>query len=315
MSPDKSPHRSSEQYSNQKINLPLPPPESLNELKSYIGQFDPMFNLISANDSLKSEISQSDQLNPEQPLHLSNFLPQKNLEILEQSLKTLSPENPDLNFDMLLGNIALGWRIVAVFTPEGQVDHYTFNGREITKRIEQQKKLEEDALIDPLTSLYNKRFFDVETKRLSKSRHPITVFFFDINDFKNVNDTHGHPVGDIILQQFAKVLKDSFRPDDLICRIGGDEFAILIPENIDDFDTIEKLICERVNTIRKKINITNDSLPFEQHFSVSIGHATTNKNSGESLEETIKKADQCMYQDKKNKNQNNKSGNAFSPFE
>jgi len=93
--------------------------------------------------------------------------------------------------------------------------------------------LEQQALTDGLTNLYNHRYFHErlrsELTRASRSRDSVALIMFDIDDFKKINDVHGHSTGDQVLVALADILRDSVRGSDLACRIGGEEFAVILP--------------------------------------------------------------------------------------
>jgi len=104
----------------------------------------------------------------------------------------------------------------------------------VTGRLrETNLQLEKMALLDPLTELYNRRGLQQalkrETQLLSRKGGNLMVLIFDIDDFKRINDSLGHPVGDLLLKETAKKIRDSVRASDHIARIGGDEFIILLP--------------------------------------------------------------------------------------
>jgi diguanylate cyclase (GGDEF)-like protein len=90
------------------------------------------------------------------------------------------------------------------------------------------------AMVDPLTGLYNRRFAEqrlaAEVARSERKGHPLTILTLDLNNFKEINDTYGHPAGDLVLQKFAAHLNDVIRGGDLAVRLGGDEFLVLLPE-------------------------------------------------------------------------------------
>ncbi|MEW6405852.1 MAG: diguanylate cyclase, partial [Chloroflexota bacterium] len=95
-------------------------------------------------------------------------------------------------------------------------------------------KLHEQAIRDPLTGAFNRRFFaeslDRETARAIRENVPMSVIIMDVDHFKQFNDTYGHKCGDIVLQALAKFLNDNTRRGDIVCRYGGEEFVILMPD-------------------------------------------------------------------------------------
>jgi hypothetical protein len=99
-------------------------------------------------------------------------------------------------------------------------------------------KLEEVSIRDPLTRLYNRRKFEeflrYEFSRSSRHQHSFCLIIIDLDNFKAINDTYGHPVGDIVLEQFADILRKHSRKSDLVARLGGDEFALILPETAHD---------------------------------------------------------------------------------
>lgn len=105
----------------------------------------------------------------------------------------------------------------------------------VTERLrESNLRLETMALLDPLTELYNRRGLQQSLRRelqiLSREGGKLMVLFLDIDDFKKINDSLGHPVGDVLLKEIAKKIRDSVRATDHVARIGGDEFILLLPK-------------------------------------------------------------------------------------
>jgi len=154
---------------------------------------------------------------------------------------------------------------------------------------------------DQLTGLYNRHYFANEMKRLQHSReYPITIISVDLDNLKKVNDTRGHVEGDKYLQACATLFKDTLRNYDLLARIGGDEFALVL--NRTDRETGENII-ERIKSNVEKYNQTHTALPL----SISMGLAVS-ENSDQPLEETFREADGLMYKEKLQRRAQEKKG-------
>ena len=113
-------------------------------------------------------------------------------------------------------------------------------GKTVLKYLENNLELEymqhilSLAAVDSLTGLFNKRHFDEvfgkEVSRADQTAHPLSLIVLDIDHFKKINDTHGHPVGDLVLKHVASVVKTQIRQTDTLCRVGGEEFALVLPQ-------------------------------------------------------------------------------------
>ena len=106
--------------------------------------------------------------------------------------------------------------------------------RQLAEKQHHSMILRELAMIDALTGLYNRRFAEqrlvAEVARSARKGHPLTVVLLDLDEFKHINDTYGHPAGDLVLQEFAAALNRAVRGGDLAVRMGGDEFLLILPE-------------------------------------------------------------------------------------
>lgn len=141
---------------------------------------------------------------------------------------------------------------------------------------------------DELTGLYNRKGY--EQKKSEYNKEEAAVMVIDVDDFKDVNDNHGHDMGDKILMKVANALSTSFRSNDVICRMGGDEF-IVIMMNISSART--DIIEERVQNLFSKLK-EEDGLP---EVTVSIGVAF-NDDYDDNLDDLMKKADKALYEAK-----------------
>lgn len=161
-------------------------------------------------------------------------------------------------------------------------------------------KLEEMALIDGLTGLYNRMLFNKEINNCMEDYRkfglPFIMVILDLDHFKKVNDTYGHICGDMVLQQVSNLIKNEIRKGDLICRYGGEEFAIIF-RNTKDMDGIYL----RLEAIRQKI--AGNALEYHgSTVSVTCSFGAvccTLVDRNRTSEEVVKKADEALYKAKR----------------
>jgi two-component system cell cycle response regulator len=157
----------------------------------------------------------------------------------------------------------------------------------------------EMAITDVLTGLHNRRYMETHlatlTEQAAAKRKPLTLMMLDIDYFKSINDTHGHDAGDDVLREFAVRIRKSIRGIDLACRLGGEEFVVVMPET--DI-SIAAMVAERLRR-----SIANDPFAIEGggkkvDVTISIGLAGL-EGPNESARELLKRADQALYQAKR----------------
>jgi two-component system, cell cycle response regulator len=154
------------------------------------------------------------------------------------------------------------------------------------------------SLKDPLTGLANRRHFltvlDRELSIVARSGESTLLLMLDIDHFKNVNDTFGHPVGDIVLQAVAACLKSCVRPKDTVVRYGGEEFAVVLP---DCHVTYGMVVAERMREMIQAMNITV-SPSVNINITMSIGGAFAPQAMGSKAAEWIELSDKELYRAK-----------------
>ena len=171
---------------------------------------------------------------------------------------------------------------------------------DITERKAAEKSLRHMGFTDTLTGLYNRNFFEAEMNRLSDGRHaPIGIIVFDVDGLKFINDTMGHESGDSILTTLAEILRENFRASDIVARIGGDEFAVLLPE-IDQAGM--QSIGQRVRNSVEQFNRNRTQIPL----SVSMGQALSAVDNLE-IHAVFREADNRMYREKMQREQSSRS--------
>jgi diguanylate cyclase (GGDEF)-like protein len=158
------------------------------------------------------------------------------------------------------------------------------------------RKLELVASTDPLTGAFNRRHLDLvginELSRSKRYKSTFTILMLDIDHFKEVNDNYGHDIGDEALIETVAVIKKNIRGEDLLFRLGGEEFAVMLPETpkLAAFDT-----AERIRIAISRIIIQTPIAPL--CFTISIGIAE-NSQEDDNIDVILKRADESLYQAK-----------------
>ncbi|HER24430.1 MAG TPA: diguanylate cyclase [Candidatus Atribacteria bacterium] len=171
--------------------------------------------------------------------------------------------------------------------------------RDISAQKQMEEKMEKITRVDFLTGCYNRRYglelLDRQMKLSQRSKFPLLLAFLDIDNFKEINDTFGHGEGDQVLKEVAGLFKSTLREIDITCRMGGDEFLLIFPDN-----SLEEapLILERLNQDLMKLNqILNKPYKIE----ISIGLSEYDPDNPQPMDELIRVADQKMYEEKRKK--------------
>ncbi|MFH1026540.1 MAG: diguanylate cyclase [Pseudomonadota bacterium] len=190
------------------------------------------------------------------------------------------------------GQVYWEWvKISPVFDSAGNIFKYLKVAQDITDRKKYEESLHYLSTHDSLTGLYNRVYFDAEMKRLASSReYPVSIIVADVDGLKTVNDTKGHDAGDQLIQATASAILTVFRAADVVARIGGDEFAVLLP------NTDRQTAQDAVDRIRSNVESYDSKL---HGGGLSLGIATA--FSGDELVAALKRADELMYLDKHQK--------------
>ena len=179
--------------------------------------------------------------------------------------------------------------IVDYFTSDSQV----FNSPVLVE-IKVLREAEEMAMLDSLTKAFNRRYMDIflrkEINRCNRYDKSFSIMLLDIDDFKKFNDKYGHVTGDEILLEMAQIFKSTIREEDVLCRYGGEEFLIIMPETSSD-NAVS--LFER---IQEKIHSSEIFAQFKVTVSAGTANYTSNATN---LTDLIRCADISLYQAKK----------------
>ncbi len=174
---------------------------------------------------------------------------------------------------------------------QNRISGFKVVARDNTNRINMEQKLRYMCLHDQLTDLYNRAYFEEELCRLEGGRsYPISIVSIDVDNLKITNDLLGHGRGDELLRACARLLKKPLRRSDVLARIGGDEFGVILPRT--DREKSEE-VCARIRQAVESHNRVHPDL----QVSISLGSATCSGPEAP-LQRTLIEADDCMYREK-----------------
>jgi len=182
-----------------------------------------------------------------------------------------------------------------------------FKPKELLARVRTQlkiQKMEKElrllALIDSMTKLYNRRYLSRISEHMIslalRHKQDLSIIMIDIDNFKEINDNYGHQIGDDVIIELSNMLMIKQRKSDVICRYGGEEFLILLPNtSLNNAEKIAENIRKNVENI--SIKLTSDKA---LKFTVSLGVSTVCIHNDKNIESSIKRADDALYYAKKN---------------
>ncbi len=169
------------------------------------------------------------------------------------------------------------------------------NDKLLIDLISTQKELQDQANRDPMTNLYNRRYlyeFSKEVIQMSrKEEKPLSIILLDIDDFKIINDTYGHAIGDDVIISLSSFLHFNTRNSDIVCRHGGEEFVILLP-NTDEDAALQ--IAEKLRTSVEEYKVTiNQKL--EIKLTISLGISSVDISNEKDIDKALGRADNALY--------------------
>jgi diguanylate cyclase (GGDEF)-like protein/PAS domain S-box-containing protein len=235
-------------------------------------------------------------------LHGKNTQKEELLKI-NYALRDWKPVHTELTHYKKSGEeIWLELDIVPINDGSGEHKHWVAVMRDITQRKLTEMKIQQLAFYDPMTGLPNRQLLvDRLEQRLAaclRSHHTGAVLFIDLDNFKSLNDTHGHDVGDMLLVEVAQRIVKCVRDCDTVGRLGGDEFVVIIDElseNLQDAAVEARIVCEKILHSFKETFRLNTYI---YHSTPSIGVTLFNYQSPTSVDELLRRADLAMYKAK-----------------
>lgn len=200
------------------------------------------------------------------------------------------------------GELHQDWvTITALRDDNDRITNYIGHFQDITERKKAEEQIRKLAFYDPLTNLPNRRLFlerlDQELQIARNEKKFSALLFLDLDHFKNLNDSLGHPMGDALLMEVSKRLQETRTEGEIIARIGGDEFVILLPDLASSTEQLSSVAAHRAEQASNTITQPYYIHGHEYHITVSIGIALF-PETGQQTADILKRADTAMYRAK-----------------
>lgn len=252
------------------------------------------FNYLYMNKSNEKFMDQYYKLNPKVGENVSKYLADPHIELFKENVKAaislgFHTSKDILNFEGR--DIYLDTSYSPVRNSKGEIYAICCITTNITDAVQEKEKFTELIYQDPLTNLFNRRKIVDYYQNIQKEDRKVWFFVFDLDNFKNANDTYGHIAGDLVLVNFSDILATEFPQSAIVARTGGDEFCAIVPGDISYQKTIdfEELIKKRMNKIEN------------YGVSVSIGKTFAGNTKERDLTYYLDLADKKMYKHKNSK--------------
>jgi diguanylate cyclase (GGDEF)-like protein len=197
----------------------------------------------------------------------------------------------------LRARIKVGERVVSL--QQKLAEHVEELNKSVVELKEAETEIRNLSMQDELTGLYNRRGFLVLSEQHRKTARragkSFSLIYGDMDGLKQINDTYGHHAGSEAIRQIAEIFKQSFRASDIIARIGGDEFTILIS------DATSGNLSIPLDRLQENLSSYNSQNPHPYNLALSIGSICVDSDDDSSIEELLEKADESMYENKRRK--------------
>jgi diguanylate cyclase (GGDEF)-like protein/PAS domain S-box-containing protein len=256
--------------------------------------YDRIFNIVDVNKSFQRITKKSRKEMVGQSLNFAQY-PEVFTQDVKKHLITKGSWHGEIESKRDNDEIYLTDLNIDVILDENKsISHFVGVFSDITKRKETEAELRRLANSDTLTGLPNRSYFQTNQTLLVNKKIPHALLVFDLDNFKKINDSMGHEVGDVLLCQVAKRMRAVGRKQDTVYRLGGDEFSIII-ENTNDIHTITSIAKEVLTTIAQPLKLKNQEVVLFSSLGIVLY-----PEDGISPQELLKNADTAMYHAKNN---------------